>query len=79
MYPRQRRGGKTAAAESDYDVIVSCPLPDEFGHELGCLADRSGAGVILLVKSDIADEVVPKWRTQAPWFPGRFQAVFFQA
>lgn len=49
-------------AESDYDVvIVNCPLPDEFGHELGCLAaDRSGAGVILLVKSDIADEVSAK-------------------
>jgi response regulator NasT len=45
--------------ENDYDVIViNTPLPDEFGHELSLMAaSESGAGVILLVKDEIADEV----------------------
>jgi response regulator NasT len=45
-------------AETDFGlVVVNAPLADEFGHELACMAARSStAGVIILVKSERADE-----------------------
>ena len=46
-------------ANTEYDLIViNTPLSDEFGHDLAVmLAERSYAGIILLCKSDISDEV----------------------
>lgn len=42
-------------------VLVNCPLKDEFGHELALkLTQESASGVILLVKSELADEVSAK-------------------
>lgn len=45
-----------------YDlVLINAPLPDEFGHELALAAvENSCAGVILLVKNELADEVSAK-------------------
>ncbi len=39
-------------------VLVHAPLPDEFGHELAIMVtETSTAGVMMLVKHEIADEV----------------------
>ena len=46
-------------AESDFDlVIINAPLSDEFGADLASMiSEASVAGVILIVKNEIADEV----------------------
>lgn len=45
----------------DYDfdmVFINSPLSDEFGHELGlAVAANSGAGVIIIVRNEVSDEV----------------------
>ncbi|MCI1268929.1 MAG: ANTAR domain-containing protein [Ruminococcus sp.] len=42
-------------------VVINTPLPDEFGHELSIMiAEASTAGIILICKSDISDEVSDK-------------------
>ena len=48
--------------KSDYDiVIINTPLSDEFGHELSIMiAESSTAGIILICKSDISDEISDK-------------------
>ncbi|MCB6365104.1 ANTAR domain-containing protein [Intestinibacillus massiliensis] len=48
--------------ESEYGlVIVNTPLPDEFGHELASLAaQETTAGVLLLAKAEVADQVAEK-------------------
>lgn len=38
-------------------VVVSAPLPDEFGHQLAMDAAEEGPGVLLAVKSDQWEEV----------------------
>lgn len=38
-------------------VVVNCPLPDEFGHELARHAAEEGRGVLLAVKSEVFDEI----------------------
>lgn len=39
-------------------VVVNAPLTDEFGHDLSVqAAESTSAGVILLVKSELADDV----------------------
>ncbi len=38
-------------------VVINCPLPDEFGHELGRCAAEEGLGVLLAVKSELFEEV----------------------
>ena len=39
-------------------VIISAPLPDEFGTKLALhIIDKSSAGVLLLVKADLAETV----------------------
>ncbi|WP_101910528.1 ANTAR domain-containing response regulator [Marasmitruncus massiliensis] len=39
-------------------IIINTPLSDEFGHELAiAVTHRSSAGIILLVKSELADDV----------------------
>ena len=46
-------------AETDYSlIIINAPLSDEFGAELAqFIAEQSGMGVLLLVKSDIFEDV----------------------
>ncbi len=53
---------RRALSQNDFSlVIISAPLSDEFGNELSLfVSEQSGAGVILLVKSEIADEVSAK-------------------
>lgn len=48
--------------QNHFDVVVIVtPLSDEFGHELGLsVAEATTAGVILIVKQDIADAVSSK-------------------
>jgi response regulator NasT len=48
--------------KEDFDlVVINAPLRDEFGEELSLMVtDISTAGVILIVKSEIADEVSAK-------------------
>lgn len=48
--------------DSDFDLIViNTPLPDEFGHDLACnAAAQTTAGVLMLVKAEIADEISEK-------------------
>lgn len=46
-------------SETDYSlIIINAPLSDEFGAELAqFIAEQSGMGVLLLVKSDIFEDV----------------------
>lgn len=48
--------------EASYDLIViNAPLKDEFGHEIALnAAETTTSGVMLIVKSEIADEVSDK-------------------
>lgn len=48
--------------ESAFDlIIINTPLPDEFGHELAVTASmENGAGVILVVRADMADDVAQR-------------------
>ncbi len=50
------------AQTSDYALmIINTPLKDEFGHELSIsLSEHTSAGIILLCKTDIADDVSDK-------------------
>ena len=42
-------------------VIINCPLRDEFGHELALkFTQETASGVIMLVKSELADEISAK-------------------
>lgn len=42
-------------------VIINAPLSDEFGQELAVMiAETTSAGIILICRSDIADEVADK-------------------
>jgi response regulator NasT len=47
---------------SEYElVIINTPLSDEFGHELSIMiAESSTAGILLICKNDIADDVSEK-------------------
>lgn len=49
-------------ASSEFDLIfVNAPLPDEFGVDFSqYAASQSSAGVLLLVKAEIADDVTAK-------------------
>lgn len=39
-------------------IVIHTPLTDEFGHELAiALAEKTSAGILLLCKADIADDV----------------------
>lgn len=52
---------RRALVDGDFDLIlINTPLPDEFGHELAQTACETTAGVILLAKAEIADEVAAK-------------------
>lgn len=42
-------------------IIINAPLTDEFGHELSItMAENTSAGIILLCKADIADDMADK-------------------
>ncbi len=42
-------------------VVINTPLSDEFGHELSIMiAESSTAGIILICKNDVADDVDEK-------------------
>lgn len=42
-------------------VVINTPLSDEFGHELSIMiAESSTAGILLICKNDIADDVSDK-------------------
>ena len=60
-------GGEARRMFSEIDVslvIVNCPLSDEFGHELALEAvHKTTAGVILIVKNEISDEVSARVET----------------
>lgn len=47
------------AGENDFELaIINAPLPDEFGHELSLMLGLdTDAGVILLVKSELAQDI----------------------
>lgn len=47
---------------TDYELIViNTPIADEFGHELSIMmSEASTAGIMLICKSDIADDVSDK-------------------
>lgn len=47
---------------NDFDtVIITAPLMDEFGHDLSIsVTENSSAGVILIVKNEIADDISSK-------------------
>ena len=53
---------RRALAEEDYAlIVVNTPLQDEFGHELAVYAaEQTGAGVVLLVKAEAADEIAAR-------------------
>ena len=39
-------------------IVINAPLKDEFGHELAImLAEKTSAGILLLCKAEIADDV----------------------
>lgn len=48
--------------DNSYDlIVVNTPLKDEFGHELALqAAGSSTAGILLLVKAEMADEISAK-------------------
>lgn len=49
-------------SQSDFDlIIINAPLQDEFGHNLALnIIDITSAGVILIVKNEIADDIAAK-------------------
>ena len=53
---------KRRLAEQDYDiVIINAPLPDDFGMRLAIdVCTESGAGVLLLVKSEMFENICTK-------------------
>lgn len=48
--------------ENDYELaVINSPLSDEFGYELASdAAMQTGAGVVLIVKAELADEISVK-------------------
>ncbi len=58
-FERTGGGARRRLQESDCDlIVVNTPLSDEFGHDLAAeLARDTALGVILLVKSDVYEEV----------------------
>lgn len=53
---------RRALLDGGFDLIlINTPLSDEFGHELSISASQAGSsGVVLIVKSELADDVSAK-------------------
>lgn len=70
-------------AEKEFElVIINAPLPDEYGHELAAdAAQNSCAGVLLLVKSELADSVSARVEADGVFVLAKplNRALFFQA
>ena len=49
-------------AETDFDIVlINAPLPDDFGMRLAIdICTNSGAGVLLMVKSDLFNDIYAK-------------------
>lgn len=49
-------------AETDFDIVlINAPLPDDFGMRLAIdICTNSGAGVLLMVKNDIFNDIYAK-------------------
>ena len=49
-------------AETDFDIVlINAPLPDDFGMRLAIdICTNSGAGVLLLVKNDLFNDIYAK-------------------
>lgn len=49
---------RTTLSQSFDLILINAPLKDEFGHDLAAmLSQRSTAGIILLVKNDLCDQI----------------------
>ncbi|MCD8123909.1 MAG: ANTAR domain-containing protein [Lachnospiraceae bacterium] len=59
QFEKSGSGCRRRAPDCGYDlIVVNTPLSDEFGHDLAMdLARETLAGVILLVKNDVYEEV----------------------
>jgi len=53
---------RRAILNNDYRlIVVNTPLLDEFGHDLTItMTEKTSAGIILLVKNDLADQIAEK-------------------
>ena len=49
-------------AETDFDIVlINAPLPDDFGMRLAIdICTNSGAGVLLMVKNDLFNDIYAK-------------------
>ncbi|MBO7710936.1 MAG: ANTAR domain-containing protein [Lachnospiraceae bacterium] len=59
-FHRNAASARRCLLEHEYDlVVVNCPLPDEFGHELAADAARKwGASVLMVVPAEVYDNVL---------------------
>lgn len=63
-------------------VVINAPLADEFGHELSLMVvESTPAGVILLVKAELADDISAQVENEGVLVVGKpiVRAVFYQA
>lgn len=52
---------RRALLDAEYDlVLINTPLRDEFGHELAAQAAQRGAGVLMLVRAGLEEEVATR-------------------
>lgn len=69
--------------QNDFDlVVINAPLSDEYGHELALMAiDTTWAGVILIVKNEMVDEISAKVENFGVFVMGRpiGRQFFYQA
>ena len=74
---------RRALPEGDYGIlIINAPLTDEFGHELAMeAAAQRGMGVILLVKSEMAEDVAARVEDSGVFVLGKplNRPLFYQA
>jgi len=68
--------------ESDYEIVlINSPLTDEFGNALAVKATESNAGIIFLVRSEIAEQVSQKLEVDGIYVVGKpvNKPLFYQA
>ena len=59
-FHRNAASARRCLLEYEYDlVVINCPLPDEFGHELAIdTAQKWGASVMMVVPSEVYDNTL---------------------
>ena len=59
-FHRSAAAARRCLLEYEYElVVINCPLPDEFGHELASdAARRWGASVLMVVPSEVYDNIL---------------------